>query len=97
MRKTRDYKRPFRDLWSEGGVCRVRLYEDREAGEEPPVVVLSELPENHNTSVTNLIEVLGCEVVAELEVLGAYTRFIEHYPRTKAQLRAGVEETFDLG
>ena len=95
MRKTRDYTKDFRGLHSDGGVMRVRLYEDEE-GREGPVVVLSDPPENHNTSITNIVEILAAEVAEELGVVGADTRFIEHYPRTGQQLRHGIAEEFTL-
>lgn len=95
MKKTRDYERGFRGLWSDGGVCRVRLYED-ETGTEAPVIVLSELPSNENTSVTYIVEVLAAEVAEELGVVRAGLRVVEHYPRTDRDLRDGLAETFDL-
>ncbi len=59
MKKVMDYEHGFFGLWSPGGVCRVRIY----AGDgQTPVVVLTELEKNRNTSVTNMVEVLAAEV-----------------------------------
>ena len=93
MQKTRDYEKTFRGFDEDDGVYRVRLYED-ESGQETPVVVISDLPENTSTSVTNIIEVLAAEVAEELGVVWADTRFIEHVPRTEVQLQEGIPETF---
>jgi hypothetical protein len=79
--KTRDERYHFRGYWSEGGVCRVRVYQ---APGLIPVAVCSELEENTNTSITNLAEVLAAEIIA----LFLPDRFeaeepviwVEHYP-----------------
>ncbi|MEA2526216.1 MAG: hypothetical protein QOF73_3443 [Thermomicrobiales bacterium] len=79
--KTRDERRDFRGLWADGGICRVRIYEARG---RPPVVVLTELEENRNSSVTNMIEHLAYEVLRAYlphrleEVPPAIV--LEHYP-----------------
>ena len=80
-----DYIHQYFGYWSDGGRCRVRIY-DR--GAMIPVIVLTELPNNHNTSVTNLIENIAAEVVLEQEIehgerySDADPPFvlIEHYP-----------------
>lgn len=46
-RKLRDERYFFRGMFTDGGVCRVRIFE---AAELPPIVVLTELPENENTA-----------------------------------------------
>ena len=79
--KTVDERRDFRGTWSDGGVCRVRVYE---ADGRPPVVVLTELDENTNSSVTNMVEHLAYEVVRaylphRLEA-DPPAVFLEHYP-----------------
>jgi hypothetical protein len=79
--KTVDVRHHFRGIWSDGGVCRVRVYE---ALARPPVVVLSELDENCNTSVTNLIEHLAYDVLLaylphRLEAIPPAV-VLEHYP-----------------
>jgi hypothetical protein len=43
----------------DGGVCRIEVYVRHSL---PPLVVATELPENTNTSVTNLAEYLAAEV-----------------------------------
>jgi hypothetical protein len=79
--KTVDERRDFRGLWSNGGVCRVRIYE---ADGRPPVVVLTELDENTNSSITNMAEYVAYEVVRaylphRLEA-DPPAVFLEHYP-----------------
>jgi hypothetical protein len=60
--KTHDYVHYYRGYWSDGGKCRIRIYqEDGQA----PVVICSQLPENKNTSVTNMAEYLAAEVIEE--------------------------------
>ena len=60
MKKTHDYIHHYRGYWSDGGRCRIRIYhEDGRA----PVVICSQLPDNHNTSVTNMAEYLAAEVM----------------------------------
>ncbi len=74
--KTHDYIHRYRGYWSEGGKCRIRIYqEDRQA----PVVICLQLPENKNTSVTNLAEYLAAEVIEE-HGLPTPLVWIEHYP-----------------
>ena len=62
MKKTHDYIHYYRGFWSDGGKCRIRIY--REYG-QAPVVICSQLPNNMNTSVTNMAEYLAAEVVEE--------------------------------
>ena len=76
MRKTHDYTHHYRGYWSDGGRCRIRIY--REEG-EPLVVVCSQLPDNMNTSVTNMAEYLAAEVI-EAHSLPTPLVWIEHYP-----------------
>jgi hypothetical protein len=61
-RKTRDEKYSYRGNFSDGGVCRLRIFEGEAM---PPVVVLTELAENENTSVTNMVEYLAAEVISK--------------------------------
>lgn len=79
--KTHDERYPFRGIWRDGGVCRIRVFE---APGMAPVVICSELDENRNTSVTNLVEVLAAEVVArhfpERFEEAEPAIWIEHYP-----------------
>lgn len=60
-----------------------------------PVVILTELPSNDSTSVTNLIESLAAEVLEKYlpDRVGHTPPFhcVEHYPETRDH-----DETFDL-
>jgi hypothetical protein len=60
--KTADFRYTYRGYYDEGGICRVRLF-----GTEtlPPVVVVSQLEENKNTSVTNMAEYIAAEIGAK--------------------------------
>lgn len=53
-----------------------------------PVVVLTEVPENHGMSVTNCVEHLAADVLARMP--GADPVWIEHYPP-----RGSLPESFD--
>ena len=81
-RKTLDVRFGFRGYWSDGGVCRIRVFE---APGTVPVVVCSELDENANTSVTNLAEYLAAEVVEEHSLPTPLT-WIEHYPEHEGEI-----------
>jgi hypothetical protein len=74
--KTHDYIHHYRGYWSDGGKCRIRIY--REDG-QAPVVICSQLPDNDNTSVTNMVEYLAAEVIEEHSLATSLT-WIEHYP-----------------
>ncbi len=76
MNKTHDYIHHYRGYWSDGGRCRIRIY--REDG-RTPVVICSQPPENHNTSITNMAQYLAAEVIEE-HSLPTPLRWIEHYP-----------------
>jgi hypothetical protein len=89
----------YRGTWDAEpeGVCRVRLFH---RGNEPPVLVLSELPENASTSVTNMMEVLAAEAIARF----CPERFeweepaivLEHYPEERNRRgRIGHHATWD--
>ena len=81
MRKTHDYVHRYRGYWSEGGKCRIRIY--REDGQYP-VVICSQLPDNYNTSVTNMAEYLAAEVIRRHD-LHAPLIWIEHYPEHEGE------------
>ena len=82
MNKTHDYVHLYRGYWSEGGRCRIRIYQ----GEgELPVVVCTQLPDNDNTSVTNMAEYLAAEVV-EGHSLPTPLVWIEHYPEHEGRV-----------
>ncbi len=89
----------YRGTWDAEpeGICRVRLFH---RGNEPPALVVSELPDNPSTSVTNMAEVLVAEVIAKL----CPERFewpepvvaIEHYPAERTPRgTVGRKETWD--
>jgi hypothetical protein len=73
--KTHDYIHYYRGYWSDGGKCRIRIYQ--EDGHEP-IVICSQLPDNHNTSVTNMAEYLAADVIEELG-LSIPLVWVEHY------------------
>jgi len=78
--KTADFRHAYRGYYDEGGICRVRLF-----GKEhlPPVVAVSQLEENRNTSVTNMAEYLAAEIGAKYFPERLETRepfvWLEHY------------------
>ncbi|MDP9486574.1 MAG: hypothetical protein M3Q49_12460 [Actinomycetota bacterium] len=82
MNKTHDYAHRYRGYWSDGGRCRIRIYR---GGGEIPVVVCSQLPENSNTSVTNMAEYLAAEVV-EGHSLSTPLVWVEHYPEHEGRI-----------
>lgn len=97
MRLAYDYMMPYRGYHRPGGLCRVRIYypEPSDKDAPPAIAVLSEIPENENTSITNLAETLFCELSLD-RGLSRGTWFIEHYPRDENQRRAGLSEETDL-
>ena len=80
--KTYDYVHHYRGYWSEGGKCRIRIYQ--EDGQEL-VVICSQLPDNTNTSVTNMAEYLAAEVIEEHGLATPLT-WVEHYPEHRGRL-----------
>ena len=76
MKKAHDYIYHYRGYWSDGGRCRIQIYQE---DGQVPVVLCSQLPENDNTSVTNMAEYLAAEVIRE-HSLPVPLRWIEHYP-----------------
>jgi hypothetical protein len=62
MKKGHDYIHHYRGYWSGGGRCRIRIF--LEEG-QAPIVICSELPDNPNTSVTNMAEYLAAEIIRE--------------------------------
>ena len=82
MKKTHDYIHYYRGYWSDGGKCRIRIY--REDG-LAPVVVCSQLPDNDNTSVTNMAEYLAAEIIKERSLPTPLT-WIEHYPEHEGEI-----------
>jgi hypothetical protein len=82
VKKTHDYVHYYRGYWSDGGKCRIRIYpyEGR-----APVVICSQLPDNSNTSVTNMAEYLAAEVIEEHSLPTPLT-WIEHYPEHEGEI-----------
>lgn len=87
-----DVEHDYYGHWTDGARCRVRVY----STPERPVILLTELPANENTSITNLIEQVCAEVIRDYlaprglfdpsaygHVAGTgkhHPIFIEHYP-----------------
>jgi len=82
MKRTHDYIHYYRGYWSDGGKCRIRIY--REDG-QAPVVICSQLPDNPNTSVTNMAEYLAAEVIVE-HCLHPPLVWVEHYPEHEGEI-----------
>lgn len=99
MRLIEDYTHAFRGPTGVRSACRVRLYlpgaaEPGEPLGDTPVVIVSELPDNLGTSVTNAIEQIAAEVMdAHRFAMGRAPIFVEHYP---PRVTGGRDETFDL-
>lgn len=72
----RDIRHAYHGFWTPGAVCRIRIYE---RADDPPVVIATELPENENTSTTNLVEQVAAEVMVRY-LGGRPFIWIEHYP-----------------
>jgi hypothetical protein len=82
VKKTHDYIHHYRGYWSGGDKCRIRIYrEERRA----PVVICSQLPDNENTSVTNMAEYLAAEVIQEHK-LPSLLSWIEHYSEHEGEI-----------
>jgi hypothetical protein len=79
--KTHDYTHRYRVYWSNGGKCQIRIYQEEW---QDPVVICSQLPDNDNTSVTNMAEYLAAEVIEELGLATPLT-WIEHYPEHRGR------------
>jgi len=78
--KTADFHYAYRGYYDEGGICRVRLFQDTR---RPPVMLVSQLEENRNTSITNKAEYIGAEIGAKhfperFEARDPFL-FLEHY------------------
>ena len=63
----------YQGLWTPGAVCGLQIFP---SAVDLPMVVLSELPYNPNTSVTNLVECIAAEVLqkAGAAQLGLFSR-----------------------
>jgi len=82
VKKTHDYIHYYRGYWSEGGKCRIRIYQEDGCA---PVVICSQLPYNDNTSVTNMAEYLAAEIIEEHSLPTPLT-WIEHYPEHEGEI-----------
>src|SRR5688572_22942689 len=82
VKKTHDYIHHYRGYWSDGGKCRIRIYQ---GDGQAPVVVCSQLPDNDNTSVTNMAEYLVAEVIEEHSLSPPLT-WVEHYPEHEEEI-----------
>jgi hypothetical protein len=82
MKKTQDYIHHYRGYWSEGGKCRIRIYQEKG---QAPVVICSQMPDNPNTSVTNMAEYLAAETIKEHD-LHTPLGWIEHYPEHEEEI-----------
>ena len=82
VKENHDYIHLYRGYWSAGGRCRIRIYqEDGRA----PVIICAQLPDNDNTSVTNMAEYLAAEVIEE-HGLSTPLRWLEHYPEHEGEI-----------
>lgn len=97
MAKVYDYIHWYRGHAASIGRCRIRIYE--RLG-DVPIVIVSELAESANTSVTNLAEYLAAEIIAkhfpqrfeeEIPVV-----WIEHYPASEAYLQFNESAEYSL-
>lgn len=82
MKKVHDYTYHYRGYWDDGGVCRIRIYQSED---QVPVVICSQLPENKNTSVTNMAEYLAVEIIEHHDLPTPLT-WIEHYPEHEGEM-----------
>jgi hypothetical protein len=85
---------PFPFLASNGArsKCRVRVYSPDDPERDSHVVLVSELPDNPGSSVTNSAEVIAAEAMARFHLIPPVV-FVEHYPQAST---GGIAETFDL-
>ena len=80
--KTHDYIHYYRGYWSDGGRCRIRIYQE---DGHVPMVICSQLPDIDNTSVTNMAEYLAAEVIKE-HGLPTPLVWVEHYPEHEGDI-----------
>ena len=99
MPKTADYLYHFRGMWDKEpeAICWVRVFEDEG---QTPVIVMSELPQNTSTSVTNMAELLAPELI-QRHFRHRFEEdppaiFLEHYVEERTpQGRLGRKATWD--
>ena len=82
MKKTHDYMHHYRGYWSDGGKCRIRIYQE---DGRTPMVICSQPLDNDNTSVTNMAEYLVAEVIREHR-LPTPLAWVEHYHEHKGKI-----------
>jgi hypothetical protein len=82
VKKTHDYVHRYRGYWTDGGRCRIRIYQEEGRS---PVVICSQLQDNDNTSVTNMAEYLVAEVIEEHD-LPTPLVWVEHYPEHEGEI-----------
>jgi hypothetical protein len=82
MKKTHDYVHRYRGYWTDGGRCRIRSFQEEGRA---PVVICSQLPDNDNTSVTNMVEYLAAEAIEEHSLLTPLV-WVEHYPEHEGEI-----------
>ena len=96
--KAIDTEHQFRGYHTDGGVCRLEIYltDDR-----PPLIVVTELLDNTNTSVTNMAEFLAAEVLERYltdEMMAGHDPpfiWVERYQRRPHPTR-GTDEDWSL-
>ena len=67
----------FKGYWGVSSICGVDIYHQND---DKVVVVLTELPENHGTSITNAIELIAEQVVEAYGLQNRDIVWVEHYP-----------------
>jgi hypothetical protein len=82
VKKTHDHIHYYRGYWSDGGRCRIRIYQEDGL---VPMVICSQLADNENSSVTNMAEYLAAEVVEEHSLSTPLT-WVKHYPERRGAL-----------
>src|SRR3982751_791506 len=60
MKLTNDFIYHYLGFHIPGGICRVRIYQRKG---QVPIMLVSELDENRNTSITNMAEYLAAELL----------------------------------
>jgi len=97
LTKTHDYLYEYRGYQGCTSSCRIQIFGRPGV---VPIVIATELPSNHGTSVTNMAEYLAAEIIAkhfpqrfEEEVPVCW---IEHYPPIQAYGRSGKTREYSL-
>ena len=96
--KTHDFMHAYRGYHTDGGITRIRIYE-RPGG--APLVIATELPDNRNTSITNMCEYLAWEI-GRAYLPGRFEHehpfdLVENYPGERFHpMRHRREDSFSL-